>query len=108
MDQQIEEYLNKLIEDILNSSHFAGFSEASKQELRQKVESYFYRVSLDAMIENLSDEQLQGMEKMDPNSPDTEEKLTVLSAQIPNFAETLQKALEDAAEEIKKTGQVPS
>lgn len=107
MDQQIEQYLNNLVQSTLQAPVFQSLNEDQKKETSEKIADYFNQVILDALIDNLTDSQLDQIQGVDPNSPEFASKLEAFAGEVPGFAYTMQDQLSQEAEKIKQTGQIP-
>lgn len=107
MDQEIEKYLNNLIEDCLQAPAFLTLSDQDKSLFRQKLDDYFSQVILETLIYSLSDDQVKEIENLDFNSPEAAQKIQLLAASVPGFIMILDEVLQKEAEKVKQTGQVP-
>jgi|SRR3989344_8969113 len=108
MDQDIEQYLNKYIEECLNSPGFSALNEEQKVEAQKQLEEYFNQLILETLINNLSQDQMNQLgQDADFESPETLDQLQLFAAQIPGFLMILEEQLKKSAESIKQTGQIP-
>lgn len=107
MDQQIDQVINDLISSCMQSPMFASLNEQQKQETIKRLADRFYSVILETLVDNLNEEQLKATENLDFNTPEAEQKLQIMAAEIPGFLFIMEDALKKEAEKIKQTGQVP-
>ncbi len=85
MNDFLNEYLNKKVDEILGSNP----DPSKKQALIDNLQT----VILDTVIDNLTDEQVMAMQNIDPDSPEMEEKLEEYSATIPNLGKIIEEKL---------------
>jgi hypothetical protein len=91
MEQQdIEQYINKYIEECLNAPSFISLNEEQKNQVKQQLGEYFNQLIIETLINNLSLDQLQ-----------------LFAAQIPGFLMILEEQVKKSTESIKQTGQIP-
>lgn len=108
MDQQIDEYLDKFVEDCLSSTVFSGKSDEEKNNLREKLRIYLEGVILHTLVDNLNLEQLERFNNVDPNSDQVPAVVEQLAAEVPGFMDLADEAFKKEVESIKQTGQIPA
>ena len=108
MDKAIQDYLNNLVNKCVNSSHFSALGEDEKKQVGEKVQRHFNNIVIDALLDRLTQQQMDEIKNLDPNSKEMQEKLQTFAAGIPNFAQFLEQKLNDEATRITQTGHVPS
>lgn len=99
MDEEIQKYLNTLMDETLKAQPSLN---------KNALLDYYSDVILKTLVDNLSDEQLAEVEKLDFESPEAESKLALLAAQIPGFIFKAEEVLKLASAQIKQTGQIPT
>lgn len=107
MDQQIDQVINNLISSCMQSSMFVNLNEQQKQETNKRLADRFYSVILETLVDNLNEEQLKATENLDFSTPEAEQKLQLMAAEIPGFLFIMEDALKKDAEQIKQSGQIP-
>lgn len=106
MDQHIEEYLEKLVNECLQLPQFAGLPNEQKNEVADKIRDRLYQSVLDLVVDRLNSEQLSQLEAINPDSPEMAEKIREFTAEIPNMARDLDQKLKEAVENIKQNPSV--
>lgn len=107
MDQDMNEILNKYVEDCLNSSLFAGKTEDEKTQLREKLTTHLQGVILHALVDSLNIEQLERFNQIDPNSDEAPVIVEQLASEVENFVGIADEAMKKEVENIKQSGNVP-
>lgn len=98
MDQEIENYLNSVVQDCLTAVPALN---------KEQLEDYFSQVILETLIYSLNDEQVKEIENLDFNSPEASEKIQLLAASVPGFILIVQDVLKQEVDQIKQAGQIP-
>ncbi len=107
MEEKIEQYINRLIQDCLNSPKLNLTSPDQKEEMGAKIRNYFNAVVFDTLIENLTNEQLLQIKDLDLKSPEAEIKMAELAASVPGFILLIDEQLKQKSRQIFETGQIP-
>lgn len=107
MEEKVEEYIERLIKECVSSPKFSSLSEEEKKDAEEKIRRHFQALMFDALIDNLTDEQIRDMKDLDLKSPEASEKIAYLSASIPGFIFILDEKIKQAARQIKESGQIP-
>jgi|SRR3989344_6253340 len=100
MDKQIIDFINGLVEKCAANPALA--------DKKEDLEAYFYRLMIETLIDNLTEDQVNQIKDMDLKSPEAQEKMMLFSAQIPGFIFILDEKLQTDAENIAKSGRIPS
>ena len=107
MDETVQNYLNNLVSQCLEAAGFSGKSEEEKEKLQEELTSYFYKVILTTLVDNLNGAQLQEFNAMDTVSDKAMETIEKLSSQVPGFIYILDDALHEEVVKIKTSGHIP-
>ncbi len=107
MENIFEEYLEKLIKECMQGDKIAYLSRNQKKDLEQKIRAYFYSITINTLIDQLSPEQLDQVKDLDPDSPEMQQKMAEFAASIPGFAVVLEDKLKQKMDQILQTGTVP-
>ncbi len=108
MDQKINDYLEKLISEVLASPMFAGLPADQKDTLAPKVRTYLNGVIIDALVDRLSTEQLNIIKDLPANSPEMEEKIEEYATSIPMLAKDIEERITLSVADIKQNPQIVS
>ncbi len=108
MDKIFEEFIENLVNECLQSAKFAYLPEKERQEFAQKLRDYFYNVTINSFIDQISDEQFTRIKDLDFKSKEVLEKIAQISASIPGFAFVVEDKLKKEMGQILETGQIPS
>lgn len=90
MDQKINAYLDNLIDQYLKSPSFANLDETQKNEKREQLKLQLYQASVDELLNNLNEDQINQIADLEPTSPQMETKLEEFAATVPNFMTMLE------------------
>lgn len=107
VNQNIDEYINGLVAECLQAPGIVNLSPDQKNEFAQQVQSYLSQVTIETLVNRLNGEQLSQIENLDPTSPEMAEKIQQLAAQIPGFADDLEKKFQEAVSYIKQNSKIP-
>lgn len=107
MDEQIELYINTLVDNCMQGPAFSGFGEDQKNEIRTKLTEYFNNIIVQTLLENLNEQQLQQLENMDFSTSEAAEKIALFASQTPNLLIIVDQKLQKEVMTIKQTGQIP-
>ena len=108
MDEQFQTYLNKQLDELMSSSHFATLNEEQKNQKRAELEDYFYDLILDTLVDNLNDDQLDQLNNADLTAESSTQLISELASQSPTFIFQAQDKIDKALEHLNQTGTVPS
>lgn len=107
VNQNIDEYIDGLVAQCLQAPGIVNLPPDQKNEFAKDVEDYLTQVSLEALVNKLNSEQLSQIEKLEPASPEMIAKVQQLSAQIPGFADELEKKFQATVAYIKQNSKIP-
>ena len=107
MDNIFESFIENLVSECLQSVKFSFLPEREKKEVAQKLRDHFYSMTIDTLIDQLSDEQVNQIKDLDSKSK-MEEKMAEFAASIPGFAFVLEDKLKAKMSQILQTGQIPA
>src|SRR4051812_3972049 len=107
MENVFENFIEKLITECLQGAKFAYLTPKEKDDLKIKLRNHFMNVTLDTLVDQMSDEQLVQVKDLDPNSPEMQQKMVEFAAIIPGFAIILDDKLKKEMDNILQTGQIP-
>lgn len=108
VNQNIDEYFDGLVAECLQAPGIVNLPPDQKNEFAQRVQDHFSQVTLKTLIDKLDSEQLSQIENLDPTSPEMAEKIQQLAAQVPGFADDLEKKLQEDVAYIKQNSQIPA
>ncbi|TSC87448.1 MAG: hypothetical protein G01um10147_625 [Microgenomates group bacterium Gr01-1014_7] len=106
MDNVFNDFLENLVNECLQGAKFAYLSEKDKKEIARKLRDHFYSVTIDTLVDQLSDEQINQIKGLDPKAPEMEQKMAEFAASIPGFAFVLEDKLKIEMDKILQTGQI--
>lgn len=106
MDQQIEAYLESLVSEVLQSPALVNYTSQQKNEYAQKLRDHFNNMIFDAVLDQMTPEQLNSIKDIPMESPEFPQKIEEISAQIPQLSQVLEKRLAQEAQAIKNNPQV--
>lgn len=106
MDKIFEDFINNLVNECLQGAKFAYLAEKDKKEIGAKIRDHFYSVTIDTLVDQLSDEQVNQIKGLDPKAPEMEQKMAEFAASIPGFAFVLEDKLKAEMDKILQTGQI--
>ena len=98
MEQQLQEYINSLIQECLTAVPSLN---------KEQLQDYFNQVILETLIYSLTDEQVKEIDNIDFNNPADIQELQLMAASVPGFIFIVEDVLKQEIEQIKKTGQIP-
>ena len=105
MDDKLNNYLESLVSNVLESANFTSLSDEQKKLSVQKIRQHFQNVIFDTAIDSMNDEQLLSIKDIPMGSAEMIEKIEQISSQIPNLAQILEKKLLEEVEAIKNNPQ---
>ncbi len=108
MDKDFEQFLENLVSECLESDKLAYLPEAEKKEIVSKLRDHFYSVTIDVLIDRLSDEQVAQVKGLDPKDPKMQDLMSQFAASIPGFAFVLEDKLKKEQDKILQTSQIPA
>lgn len=106
MDNIFENFIENLVNECLRSAKFSYLNAKEKKELAAKLRDRFYQLTINSLIEQLSDEQINQIKGLDSKDKKMEEKLSEFAASIPGFAIVLEDKLKAEMDQILQTGQI--
>ena len=92
--------------NVYRGAKFAYLAEKDKKEIGAKVQDHFYSVTINTLIDQLSDEQVNKIKDLDFKTPEAQQKIAEISASIPGFAFVLEDKLKAEMDKILQTGQI--
>ncbi len=99
------EYINSLVEQVLNSGQYQELEEQKREEIRGKLQEHFHNIIIDTAVNRMTDDQVEELNNaLEQGGEKTETKMTELSAQIPGLAEDIEERLNREAEQLQKLG----
>ena len=107
MDKIFEEYIENLVNECLQSAKFAYLPEKERQEFAQKLRDYFYNITINSFIDQISEEQFTRIKDLDFKTPEAQQKIAEMSASIPGFAFALEDKLKKEMDKILRDGKIP-
>lgn len=108
MDKAFEDFIENLVNECLQGAKFAYLSDGEKKEITQKLRDHFYSLTIDTLIDQLSDDQISQIKALDPKDPKMQELMSQFAASIPGFAFVLEDKLKNEMDNVLQTGQIPS
>lgn len=105
--EHFEKFIENLINECMQSAKFAYLPDSNKKEVAEKLRNHFYSVTIDMLVDQLSDEQASQIKALGQNNPKTPELMSQFAASIPGFAVILEEKLTKEMDNILQTGQVP-
>lgn len=106
MDKIFEDFIEKLVSECLQGARFAYLPEQEKKAIAAKVREHFYSVTIDTLVDQLSESQVNQIKGLDPKAPEMEQKMAEFAASIPGFAFVLEDKLKAEMDRILQTGQI--
>ncbi len=100
--------MDKIITDFIDSLIAKCMENPALASQRENLESFFYRMVVEILIDNLNEAQVIEIKDMDIASQEAQDKLQLFASQIPGFVNILDEKLSQEAENISKSGQIPS
>ena len=107
MDNVFNDFIENLVSECLQSTKFAYLSENEKNQLAQKLRDYFYNITINSFIDQISDEQFTRIKDLDFKSKEVLEKIAQISASIPGFAFVVEDKLKKEMDNILRDGKIP-
>lgn len=107
IDQNIDEYLNSLVADCLQTPSLSTLSQEQKGIFAQQIKDYFYQAALEALVDKLNGEQFSQIEHLNPGSPEMAEKIQQLASQVPGLSNDIEKRLQQDVSYIKQNSKIP-
>lgn len=107
MDNVFESFIENLVSECLKGAKFAYLPEKEKKELAAKLRDRFYQVTIDTLVDQLSESQVREIKSLDPKDPKMEQKMTEFAASIPGFAFVLEDKLKVEMDKVLESGQIP-
>lgn len=104
---QFEEYIEKLVQNCLNSSTFASLPQDQREAQAEQIRDHFNNVILDTTIDNLSSEQLQQLQGLTPDNPVLTQKIEEFTSTMPTLLPEIEDKLNKNCQYIQQTGQLP-
>lgn len=102
MEQNITNYIENFVQDILNLPQFASLPQDQKETLEENLRGKFYDVVLDTTIDNLTDEQVLQLENIPPDSPQMRQKIEEFTSTLPYLAKEIENKLTQAHQQLKQ------
>lgn len=106
MDKIFEDFIENLVTEALQGAKFSYLSDAQKKEMAQKLREHFYNVTVEAFVDQLTDEQVSQVKGLDFKSEAAQQKIAEISASIPGFSFVLENELKSEMDRILQTGQI--
>lgn len=100
MDQELTNYIDKLVAECMSIEAFAQLSEQDKEDYSAAVKRQLQIVIFQTLLDNLTPYQLREIENLDFADPASDIKVAELSGSIPNFAILLHDALDQEVQKI--------
>jgi len=108
MDPQIEKFLTDIADETLAGPGFIAYAPKEKDEFKLKLLDYYSNLIFDTLLRNLNEQQIAELNTLpDLGSEEAQNKIALMSAQIPNFIFILEERLKQESETIKSTGIIP-
>lgn len=107
MDNIFEDFIENLIKECLQGAKFVYLPANEKKELEAKLRDHFYSLTINTLIDQLSDEQVMEIKDLDFKTKEAQEKIAQISAAIPGFAFVLEDKLKQEMDQILQSGQIP-
>lgn len=108
MDDTFEQFTENLVNECLKGAKFAYLPNTEKKEIAAKLRDHFNSITINTLIEQLSDEQISQISGLDPADPKMQQLMSEFSASIPGFAFILEEKLKKEMDVILQTGQIPA
>ena len=108
MENIFESFVENLVTECLKLDKFSYLNEQQKKELVSKLRDHFYQLTIETLIDQLSDEQLLEIKDLEPEDPALAQKFEKFAAEIPGFAVVLEDTLKKESDKILQTGQLPN
>lgn len=108
VNANIDEYIQSLASECLNSPGVAALSPQQKEEFERQVKDYLYKTAFEVLVEKMTDEQFKQIENLDPKGREMIEKIQLFSAQVPGLAQVLETRFKQDVEYIKQSGNLPA
>lgn len=108
MEQQVEEYLNNLVAECMQTPAYAILPEDQKAQIGQNLHNHFNQLMINTLVDQLNDAQLMELDQIDVESPQMEEKLFEYASEIPEFMSILEQALKNEVAKITNQPITPS
>ncbi|MDD5416267.1 MAG: hypothetical protein PHE48_04715 [Candidatus Daviesbacteria bacterium] len=100
-DQQINEYIEGLVSDCINSPVFVSLSPDRKQQMTDSIRDHLYKVIAEIVIGALDKEQFSQIEHLEPGSVEMANKIQDFASKIPNLHKIIEDRLTREVEGIK-------
>lgn len=107
MEEKINNYLEKLVVQCFEIPAFKNLYGDQRNQVADNLRNHFYNLIIDVTIDNMNEEQFMKVKDLDFNSPEAEDKLIEVSAEIPGLAEMLEERLNQELATIQQTQQIP-
>ncbi len=107
MDNIFEDFIEKQVSECLKGAKFSYLNEKEKKQLTPKLRDYFYNVTIETFLGQISEEQVAAIKDLDFKKEVAQQKIAEMSASIPGFGFTLEDKLKKEMDQIIETGQIP-
>ncbi|MEK7617270.1 MAG: hypothetical protein AAB414_04390 [Patescibacteria group bacterium] len=101
-------FLENLVSECLKSDKLAFLPDKEKKEIEGKIRNHFNDVTINTLVEQLTDEQVNQIKALDPKDPKVQELMAQFAAGIPGFAFVLEERLKKEMDSILQSGQIPA
>ncbi|MDD5147759.1 MAG: hypothetical protein PHV63_04415 [Candidatus Daviesbacteria bacterium] len=100
-DQQINEYIEGLVSDCINSSVFVNLSPDRKKQTTDSIRDHLYKVITEIVIGALDKEQFSQIENLEPGSVEMTDKIQDFASKIPGLHKIIEDRLAQEVADIK-------
>lgn len=107
VNQNIDEYLNRLVADCLQAPGIINLPQEQKDEFAERIQDHFSQITLEILVNRLNEEQFSQIEHLEPGSTQMIEKIQQLGAQVPGLADDIEKKLQEDVTYIKQNSKIP-
>ncbi len=102
MEQNITNYIENFVQDILNLPQFATLAKDQKEALAENLRGRFYDIVMDTTIDNLTDEQVLQLENIPPESIQMRQKIEEFTSTLPHLSKEIENKLTQEHLQLKQ------
>lgn len=101
IDQQINDYIEGLVADCINSPAFINLSPDRKKQIEDSIRDHLYKVIVEIVIGALDKDQFSQIENLDPGSKEMADKIRDFASKIPGLHKIIEENLDREVAGIK-------
>lgn len=107
INQNIDEYLEGLVNECLQSPGIINLTPEQKQAIAGQIQNHFTQVVMEVLVDKMDESQFSQIENLEPGSQEMVDKIQVLAAQVPGLTDAMEAKLRQDVEYIKQYSKLP-